>query len=88
MEVIILIKAISAFVFVIGLMYLFSYIMKRTGVANSLAAVKSEARLKIVEFLPIDHSRKLVIIKRDNKEHLLLLGSNNETVIETDIKKS
>ncbi len=88
MEVILLIKAISGFVFVIALMYLFSWILKRTGVANNLAAARSESRLKIVEFLPVDHGRKLMIIKRDDKEHLLLLGANSETVIETDIKKT
>lgn len=88
MEVVLLLKAVSAFVFVIALMYLFSWIMKKTAVANNLTTAKSKARLKIVEFLPVDHSRKLVIIKRDDKEHLLLLGANSETVIETDIKKT
>jgi len=86
MEVVLLLKAVSAFAFVIGLMYLFSFIMKKTQIGEVRAA-KSDKRLKIVEFLPIDHSRKLVIISRDGHEHLVLLGANSETVVETDIKK-
>ncbi len=33
----------------------------------------------------LDAKRRLVLIRRDNKEHLLLLGPDGDTVIETDI---
>ena len=43
-------------------------------------------RLKVVEALPLDARRRLVLLQRDNKQHLVILGPNGETVIETDIK--
>lgn len=40
-------------------------------------------RLQIVESRMIDARRKLVLVKRDKREHLLLLSGDKETVIES-----
>jgi Flagellar biosynthesis protein, FliO len=42
-------------------------------------------RLGISEFQEIDESRRLVIIRRDNVEHLLLIGGENDLVVESNI---
>jgi Flagellar biosynthesis protein, FliO len=42
-------------------------------------------RLGITEYQEIDESRRLVIIRRDNVEHLLLIGGDNDLVIESNI---
>jgi flagellar protein FliO/FliZ len=42
-------------------------------------------RLSIVEVSPVDAKRRLVLVRRDGVEHLVLLGATNETVIETGI---
>ncbi len=42
-------------------------------------------RLSIVEVRQVDVRRRLVLIRRDNVEHLLLLGATGEIVIETGI---
>ena len=34
----------------------------------------------------VDHRRKLVLLRRDDVEHLVLLGTNSETLIEADIE--
>src|SRR3990172_6295767 len=85
MDAMLLLKFASAFVFVIALMLLLSWFMKRMGLAGSLMAGVGRRRLKIVEFLPIDHRRRLVLVRRDDREHLLLLGTQGETVVETNI---
>ena len=85
MEWALLLKFISAFVFVIALMFLFSWFLKRTGLANSGMVNNSKRRLNVVEFINIDNRRRLVLVRRDDKEHLLLLGSQSETVVKTDI---
>ena len=85
MDAMLLLKFASAFVFVIALMLLLSWFMKRMGLAGSLMAGAGRRRLKIVEFLPIDHRRRLVLVRRDDREHLLLLGPQSETVVETGI---
>ncbi len=47
--------------------------------------LNKDKRLKIVESLTIDHKRRIVLLRRDNQEHLIALGPNSETVIETNI---
>jgi flagellar protein FliO/FliZ len=42
--------------------------------------------LGVVEASHIDAKRRLVLIRRDGVEHLLLLGPTSETVIETGIE--
>jgi len=78
------VKFISAFVLVIALMLLLAWFLKRIGLANN-AIGSGERRLKLVEFLPLDNRRKLVLIRRDDKEHLLLLSSTGEIVVEQNI---
>jgi flagellar protein FliO/FliZ len=83
MDVILYVKGLCAFVFVIALMLFLSWALKKAG--GVTAALKSDKRLKIVEALPIDHKHRLVLVRRDNREHLLVLGPESETVIESGI---
>lgn len=84
MDTVLLAKFVSAFVFVIALMLLLSWAMKRLNWTGALAAA-GRRRLKVVEFMPLDHRRRLVLVRRDDREHLLLLGPQGETVVETGI---
>ena len=81
----ILIKFISAFALVMGMMFLLSWVLKRMGLAGHSLLPNGKRRLKIVEVLPIDHRRRLLLVRRDDKEHLLVLGTNGETVVESNI---
>jgi len=81
----ILLKFISAFAFVLAMMFLLSWALKRMGLAGHSLLPNGKRRLKIVEFLPIDHRRRLVLVRRDDKEHLLVLGAGGETVVESNI---
>jgi hypothetical protein len=44
------------------------------------------ARLGITEYHEIDKSRRLVLVRRDDVEHLLLIGGEQELVIESNIE--
>lgn len=44
-----------------------------------------ERRLSVRGVLALDARRRVVLIRRDDREHLLLLGANGETVIESGI---
>ena len=46
----------------------------------------SKRRLQLVETLVLDHKSKLLLIRRDNVEHLLLQGPSDQLVIETGIE--
>ncbi len=43
------------------------------------------SRLGISEFREIDKQRRLVLVRRDGVEHLLLIGGNEDLVVETGI---
>jgi flagellar protein FliO/FliZ len=42
-------------------------------------------RLEVVETLALDTRRRLVMIRRDDREHLLLLGANQDIVVEANL---
>ncbi|MAI63172.1 MAG: hypothetical protein CBB87_11955 [Micavibrio sp. TMED27] len=78
-----LLRAFAALIFVLGLMGAFAFLAKRMGLSGGVeASIKRKGRLKLVEALPLDARRRLVIISRDDKEHLVILGPNQETVVE------
>jgi flagellar protein FliO/FliZ len=74
-------------VFVLGLIGAIAYLAKRLGLGGRLTPTNAgrDRRLGIVEVQPLDGRRKLVLIKRDDSEHLVILGQNTETVVETRI---
>ena len=83
------IRFAAAFAFVVGLMFLLAHLARHFHLAERLAARRgAQRRLKVVEFLSIDARRRLVIVRRDDAEHLLLLGANSETVVEVNIPSS
>jgi flagellar protein FliO/FliZ len=44
-----------------------------------------QPRLGIVDIYDLDRQRQLILLRRDNVEHLLLIGGPNDVVIETNI---
>ena len=83
-----ILKLFAAMGLVLALMGGLTLALKRLGLSGALPLSQEPKRLKLIEALPLDGSRKLVIIARDDKEHLVILGANGETVVETDIKRS
>jgi len=45
-------------------------------------------RLSIVDALPIDRRRRLVLVRRDNVEHLILIGGPTDVVVEPMIART
>lgn len=46
---------------------------------------RAEPRLSVVEYANVDGKRKLVLIRRDNVEHLIMTGGPVDVVVETSI---
>ncbi len=44
-----------------------------------------QARLGIVDAFDLDRQRQLIIVRRDNTEHLIMIGGPNDIVIESEI---
>ncbi len=83
---------IAAFVFVIALIVLGAWLwrsMLERGIAvpgNALFKSAREKRIGAIETAAIDNRRKLVLIRRDGVEHLIMTGGPVDVVIETGIE--
>lgn len=77
----------AALVFVIALMGGLALLMRKFGAGHPLTDPRKR-RLKIVEVLPLDHRRRAYLIRRDAREHLVILGANSEIVVESGIDGS
>jgi len=89
MEVSAYFQYILALLFVLALILIIAYGAKKLGLMARVttgSAKTQDKRLNIVEILPIDARRKLMIIRRDNVEHLVMLGLEQDVVIEKNIK--
>ena len=78
-------KFAGALLFVVALMLGLSLVMRRVNEKAGLGLSASRRRLKIVETLPLSARHRLAIIRRDDTEHLVILGPAGETVIERGI---
>jgi flagellar protein FliO/FliZ len=83
-----IVRLLLALTFVIALMGGLAFILKKTGLGGAKAenTKDNKKRLKLIEVLPLDTRRRLVIVQCDKKQHLVLLGANADTVIETNIQ--
>lgn len=79
------IKFAAALLFVLALMGGLALVLRRLNGKTPLT-MPHKRRLKIVEMLPVDARRRLILLQRDDREHLVILGANGETVIETNIE--
>jgi flagellar protein FliO/FliZ len=78
-------RFLLALVAVLALLAVFAWLARRFGFAGRSFAAGGRRRLAIVEVLPIDAKRRLILVRRDQTEHLIVLGSDGATVIETGI---
>ncbi len=81
-----IIKLLAALAFVVALMGGFALLAKRLGLGENGSALGRKKRLRVVESLPVDSRRRLLLIQCDGKQHLVLTGNNGDTVIKTDIE--
>lgn len=75
-----------ALLFVLGLIGLCAWGARRLGMTPRVSAGGGRAkRLAIVEVAAVDAKRRLVLIRRDDREHLLLLGATQDIVVESGV---
>ncbi len=84
MELFDFIRYIAALIFVLGLIGGLAWASRYFKLAEKWANLStSNRRLMVIESLALDPRRRLMIIRRDNIEHLIVLGPSGETVVET-----
>jgi flagellar protein FliO/FliZ len=78
---------LPALLFVLALMGLLWLGLKRFGLTTPQMPMGAKRRLKIIETLPLTAQHRAVLIARDDTTlHLVILGPNGETVVESSIK--
>ena len=80
-------RFLLALVFVLGLIGVLATLARRAGLGFPAAAIKpgGKRRLSVVEVTAVDGRRRMVLVRRDDVEHLLLISPTSETVIERGI---
>jgi hypothetical protein len=53
-----------------------------------LEEAEREGRLEVLESTPVDAQRRLVLVRCDNVEHLIMVGGPADLVVESDVRKS
>jgi flagellar protein FliO/FliZ len=82
-----ILRLIAALMLVIGLIAGLGYAARRSGLPQKwMGGGKVSGRLSVLEVRYLDARRKLVLVKRDQQEHLLLLGDGHAIVVESGIR--
>jgi flagellar protein FliO/FliZ len=72
----------AALIFVLALIGAAVYALRAFGLVSLVQRRPNDRRLSVVESLLLDARRRLVIVRRDDKEHLILLSPSGETLVE------
>ena len=80
-------------VLVIGMIAFIAWLVRRLGLLNRIAPGSSigsgKRRLSVVESCTVDGKRRLVLVRRDQTEHLILLtGAGSGVVIERGVEET
>ncbi len=84
------VQFILAFVVVLALIGLTAWLVRRFG-GNRLGNNASRGRLPrlaVIDAAAVDGRRRLVLVRRDNVEHLLMIGGPSDIVVEPNIVRA
>ena len=85
-----IVRFVVAFVIVLALIGLTFWLIRRFGTARVGTAAQRgrQPRLAVIDAAPIDGRRRLVLVRRDNVEHLLMIGGPTDVVVEQNIMRA
>ena len=87
MDLDVYLRFVVALVFVLALIGAVAWVGRRFGFVGRIGTARTGARrIGVVEAVSIDAKRRLVLVKRDDMEHLVLLGPSSEVVVEAGIR--
>lgn len=78
-----ILRFVLALTFVLGLIALLAWFARRGGWLAPLRPAGGIRRLQVLESAVIDQRHKLVLVRQDGAEHLLLLGPGSPLVVES-----
>ncbi len=89
MEATVYLRFFLVLVLVLGLIVGFGWLLKRLGIGDGARGpLTRRRRLGTIESAALDSRHKVVLVRRDDVEHLVLVGPNTSQVIESGIPAS
>jgi flagellar biogenesis protein FliO len=80
----VILKTGLVFLGVIGLIVLIAQLLRRWQAKGGLSFLApSTGNLRLLDQLTLDHQRRVVIVRDNHQEYVLLLGTHNDTVLAT-----
>lgn len=77
------IKFIMALLFVVVLIIAVAWLMRRIGLGGVSTGAIRHRRLSVVEVMAVDAKRRLLLVRHDDREHLILLSATGDLVVES-----
>ena len=74
---------IIAAVAVLAILWIVIFLLKQM---QRMGRGRKGNRLGVVEYNEVDQTRRLILVRRDNVEHLLLIGGAHDLVVESGIE--
>ncbi|HLN24561.1 MAG TPA: flagellar biosynthetic protein FliO [Patescibacteria group bacterium] len=79
-------RTVLALVFVLALITGAAWAAKHFGFGSGMRGpMRRKRRLAVVEAIPVDNRRRLILVRRDGVEHLLLVGGSSDIIVERGI---
>jgi flagellar protein FliO/FliZ len=78
-----------AFLIVLGLIGAIAWAVRRFGSGRLGASTRGrQPRLAVIDYASVDSRRRLILVRRDNVEHLLMIGGPSDIVVEPNIVRA
>ena len=89
MELDVYLRFVLTLLLVLALIGALAWVARRFGLGGQLTPNAGKSpRLSVVEVKTLDSRRKLVLLRRDSREYLVLLGPNQDLLLEGGINAS
>ena len=82
------VRFLLAFIGVLAVIGVAAWVVRRLGSARTGHSVRGRLpRLGVIDYAAVDSRRRLVLVRRDNVEHLVMIGGPTDVVVEANIAK-
>lgn len=85
MEMDVYLRFLLALIFTLSLIGLLWWLVRRYGSSRLITQFRAGSRLSVQEVRQLDARHRLVLVRRDSVEHLILLGTQSDLLIESGI---
>jgi flagellar protein FliO/FliZ len=78
MPLLVIVQFFLAFVSLLGLISVTAWAVRRLG------GGRRSPRLAVIDYANVDRRRRLILVRRDNVEHLVMIGGPTDIVVESN----